>query len=196
MKTVLKAVGRALFLALATPGAAACGFGRFGSIYAFLAQASSLVPGLPGDYLRVAFYRLTLDQCSLNSRVSFGSFFAHPEARVSDGVYIGSYCIIGRAHIGERCQIASGVQILSGGRQHARREDGRITGADEGEFSTIHIGPDCWIGAAAVVMADVGAASTIGAGAVVVNEIPPGSTAAGVPAKILKSRPYQLSDGY
>jgi virginiamycin A acetyltransferase len=169
------------------PAAALCGFGRLKSAFSFFAQAFSLAPGLPGDYLRVAFYRLTLAQCSLSSRISFGTFFAHPDARVSAGVYIGSYCVIGRAHVGEKTQIASGVQILSGSRQHSRDEDGRITGSEHGEFSTVHIGPDCWIGAAAVIMADVGASSTIGAGSVVTRSIPAGSTAAGVPARVIKT---------
>ncbi len=130
---------------------------------------------------------MTLEHCPANSRISFGTFFAHPEARVGTSVYIGSYCILGRTHIGDRTQIASGVQILSGARQHARQPDGTVTGADQGEFSTVHIGADCWLGAAAVIMADVGEKSTIGAGAVVTSPIPAGSTAAGVPAKVIKT---------
>jgi acetyltransferase-like isoleucine patch superfamily enzyme len=79
-------------------------------------------------------------------------------------VYIGSYCIVGKAVIGARAQIASGVQILSGSRQHARKSTGEIPGAEEGAFATVTIGSDCWIGAAAVVMADVGQGTTIGFG--------------------------------
>lgn len=41
------------------------------------AHACALVLGLPGGYLRIAFYRLR--RCSFHSRVPFGSFFAHPE---------------------------------------------------------------------------------------------------------------------
>ena len=147
------------------------------------------MPGLPGDYMRIAYYRLTLDECSLESRIQFGSFFAHPQAKVARGVYIGSYCVLGRTSIGERTQIASGVQILSGGQQHRRDAEGRISGAEHGIFETVPIGADCWIGARAIVMAEVGEKTTIGAGSVVVRPIPPGCTAVGSPATIIdKSR--------
>jgi len=184
-KQILKSMVRAVFILAALPAALLSGFGRIRVVFAFFAQAYSQVPGLPGDYLRVAYYSMTLEKCSLESCISFGTFFAHPEASVAERVYIGSYCVIGRAQIGERTQIASGVQILSGSRQHTRDAGGQITGSDQGEFSTIHIGADCWIGAAAVVMADVGAGSTIGAGAVVSRAIPEGSTAVGVPARVI-----------
>ncbi len=168
------------------PSAALSWFGRWNGAYAFFAQAYALVPGIPGDYLRGAYYRLTLDRCALSSRISFGSFFAHSGAAVGRGAYIGSYCIIGRAQIGDRVQIASGVQILSGNRQHVRDEDGRISGAEDGAFRSVTIGNDCWIGAAAVVMADVGAGSTVGAGSVVVHPIPPKCVAAGIPARVIR----------
>jgi acetyltransferase-like isoleucine patch superfamily enzyme len=169
--------------------AAASAFGRWKAPFTFFAHAFALLPGLPGDYLRMAFYHLTLAECPLSGRVSFGSFFAHPEARVGTGVYIGSYCIIGMAEIGARSQIASGVQILSGARQHARTADGRISGAEEGAFTPVRIGADCWIGAGAIVMADVGEASTIGAGSVVTRAIPGRATAVGSPARVVQS-PY------
>src|SRR5512133_3956818 len=108
----LKSAVRGVALALALLPAAAAGFGRWKAPYTFFAQAFSLLPGLPGDYLRIAFYTLTLAGCSFSSRVSFGSFFAHPESRLGPNVYIGSYCVIGMAEIGARSQIASGVQIL------------------------------------------------------------------------------------
>ena len=170
------------------PMAALAGFGRFPEVFRLGAQAYSLVPGLVGDYLRIAYYRLTLTRCALASRVAFGSFFAHPDARIGRGVYIGSYCILGNAEIGDRTQIASGVQVLSGRHQHTRGNDGAITGSDQGVFTTVRIGPDCWIGAAAIIMADVGAGTTIGAGAVVTKAIPAGVTAVGNPARVRESK--------
>lgn len=187
MKAILKGLLNGFFLLVTWPAAALSGFGRLPGVYRLFAHLAALSPGLPGDYLRIAYYRWTLASCSLDSRVEFGSFFAHPEAAVGRGVYIGSYCVFGRARIGDRTQIASGVQILSGRRQHARTAEGAITGAEQGVFETVTVGADCWLGAAAIVMADVGEGTTIGAGSVVTRPVPARSVAVGSPARVLES---------
>lgn len=176
-----------VFLALAFVPALLSGFGRVEPVYVLFAQACALAPGIVGDYLRIAYYKLTLHQCGLGSRIQFGSFFAHPQAKVGQAVYVGSYCVLGRTEIGDRTQISSGVHILSGRRQHARGNDGRILGSESGEFTSVSIGPDCWIGAAAIIMASVGAGSTVGAGSVVVKPIPEGCVAVGSPARVVKT---------
>ncbi|MDQ6706301.1 MAG: acyltransferase [Acidobacteriota bacterium] len=185
MKAILKTLALAAVLLLTWPMALLSGFGRFPALFTIFAHVCAAAPGLIGDFLRVAYYRLTLSRCPMTSRISFGSFFAHPRAGIGEGVYIGAYCILGRTSIGSRTQIASGVQILSGGRQHSRDREGRIQGSEQGEFQSISIGEDCWIGASAIVMADVGARSTIGAGSVVTRSIPPDSVAVGSPARVL-----------
>jgi acetyltransferase-like isoleucine patch superfamily enzyme len=187
LKTLLKSVLHAVFLCLAFPCALTSGFGRVEAVYLFWAHFCAAIPGLPGDYFRIAYYRLTLTECALESRIEFGSFFAHPQARVGRGVYIGNYCVLGRTSIGDRTQIAAGVQILSGRRQHARDAEGRILGAEQGVFEAVAIGADCWIGAAAIVMAEVGSGTTIGAGSVVTKPIPPGSVAVGSPARVIRT---------
>ena len=188
IKRYLKLLAIGVAMVFALPWALIAGFGRFGRMFSFAAQACAMSPGLPGDYLRIAFYKLTLEQCSLESRISFGSFFAHPSAVIGQSVYIGSYCVLGSCRIGDRTQIASHVQILSGRRQHPRDASGNIGGASESEFQTIDIGPDCWIGASAIIMAPVGARTTIGAGAVVVHPVEDGVVAVGNPARAIKGR--------
>lgn len=186
MKRTLKFLVQGLSLAVAFVPALLAGFGRFGATFTLGAHAFANLPGIIGDYLRIAYYRLTLDRCSLESRISFGSFFAHPRAEVGSGVYIGSYCVLGCCTIGHRTQIASHVQILSGRRQHGRDEAGQVTGADEGVFQTIAIGEDCWLGAGAIIMAPVGAKTTIGAGSVVVAPVEAEVVAVGNPARVVK----------
>lgn len=186
MKKLLKTLFHAIFLSLAFPCALMSGFGRVEGIFQFWAQSCAAIPGLPGDYFRVAYYRLTLDECALESRIQFGSYFSHAQARVGRGVYIGSYCVLGRTSIGDRTQIASAVQIPSGGRQHGRDSQGRILGGEAGVFQTIVIGADCWIGAGAIVMAEVGGGTTVGAGSVVTKPIPRGSVAVGSPARVIR----------
>jgi acetyltransferase-like isoleucine patch superfamily enzyme len=52
----------------------------------------------------------------------------------------------------------------------------------------VTIGQGAWIGNAAVILADVGQGAVVGAGSVVTRPVPPWAIAAGVPAKVLKSR--------
>jgi acetyltransferase-like isoleucine patch superfamily enzyme len=167
LKKLVKGAAHGVVLAIAFLPALLSAFGRIEVMFALFAQAFALAPGIVGDYLRIAYYKWTLEECALDSRIQFGSFFAHAQARVASGVYIGCWCILGRTTIGDRTQIASGVQILSGRRQHARDGEGRILGSDPAEFQPVPIGADCWIGAAAIVMAEVGEGSTVGAGSVV-----------------------------
>jgi len=193
MKQALKTVLHGLFLLLALPTAVIAGFGRIPATFAMGGHAAAMVPGILGDYFRIAYYKLTLKQCSLYSRVSFGSFFAHSDAALGRGVYIGSYCILGRCSIGDRTQIASQVQVLSGRRQHGRDAEGQITGSDEGEFEWIDIGADCWIGASSIIMAPIGSGSTVGAGSVVVRPIAAQVVAVGNPARVIKEISPQLA---
>ena len=187
MKKIVKLAVTAVTLLLALPFAALCGFGRVTIVFKLFAQMFSLGPGIVGDYFRVAYYVMTLESCSVHSRISFGSFFAQRTVRVGKGVYIGAYCVVGTCRIGERTQIASHVQIFGGGRQHRRDETGRILGADERTFTFVEIGSDCWIGASAIIMADIGPGTTIAAGAVVPRPIPAGVTAVGNPARVINT---------
>src|SRR5438445_6212196 len=162
-----------------------CGFGRVPIIFEVFAHLLALIPGIPGSFCRAAFYKLTLQDCSIDFAIAFGSFFSRRRAVVSRYVSIGSYCIIGQAQIGARTQIASHVEI-PGARQHSRDAHGRLSDSSAAPDTYIVIGEDCWIGAAAIILANVGSQSTIGAGSVVVKDIPSGVIAVGVPAKPIK----------
>ena len=63
----------------------------------------------------------------------------------------------------------------------------------QGTLAMVRIGAGAWIGSAAVVMADVGANSIVGAGSVVTAPVPEAVTAAGVPARVLRSRAPQAA---
>ncbi|MGA2156249.1 MAG: acyltransferase [Bryobacteraceae bacterium] len=183
-RQLLKRLASGVFLALMFPCAMVSGFGRQPGVFSFFAHLCALVPGLVGDFVRVAYYRMTLRSCSRDCEISFGAFFAHPQAAVGRGAGIGPYCVIGRAAIGEGTRLGPNVQILSGGQQHKRDSQGRLT--DEGrEFVEVVIGEHCWIGASAVVLANVGDRSTVAAGAVVVKPVAAGIVVGGNPARRL-----------
>ncbi|MCU1327785.1 MAG: hypothetical protein JWN34_3155 [Bryobacterales bacterium] len=195
MKAITKRLAHAFAVALVFAPALTCGFARFLVPFSFWAQFLALIPGLPGDYLRVAYYCLTLRSCHRESRIGFGSYFSRPDATVAHMVYIGSYCVLGNVHIGERTQIASAVQILSGRHQHGRNADGRILGSDESAFTAVRIGADCWVGAQAIIMADVGARTTVGAGCVVIRPAPSDVVIVGNPGRVVSGLTAPVTDG-
>src|SRR5664279_6592510 len=84
------------------------------------AEGLSLLPGKIGQWLRNAYYHLTLKSCPLNCCFAFGSIFAHADAEIGKNVYIGIRCVIGTASIGDDTMLADNVQVLSGRHQHAR----------------------------------------------------------------------------
>jgi virginiamycin A acetyltransferase len=187
MKKLLKAAVACIAVVCMIPFAGLSAFGRLRPVFSLFAHLCALFPGILGDYLRAAYYWMTLKSCSLDSRISFGTFFAHPNASIGSRVYIGSYCVMGSVEIGSRTQIASNVQVLSGRHQHRRDASGNMKGSESGTFTHVRIGPDCWIGAGAIIMADVGEGTTVGAGAVVVSTLAAHVVAVGNPARVVKA---------
>lgn len=85
--------------------------------------------------------------------------------------------------IGERCTVAAGALIVDG---NHRFRDLAVPVREQGyDYRPLTIGDDVWIGAGAVVMADVGDRAVIGANAVVVDPVAPFSVVGGVPAKLI-----------
>ena len=151
-------------------------------------ESIARVPGLRGVYLRQAFYRFVLKSCGRDVYLGWNSVFSMTEAKVGEKAYIGRFCSIGFADIGKEAMLADGVTILSGGHEHDQsNSDSSIH--DQGQtLNRVKVGEGAWIGAGAIIMADVGANSIIGAGAVVNRPIPEGVVAVGVPAKPCKTR--------
>lgn len=154
--------------------------------FEFWAHVFAAVPGLPGAFLRRAFYRWTLRQCATSFHVGFGAFFSHPSSEIEENVYIGPYAIIGSARLGRGCLVGSRASIVSGAQLHTLNADGQWTASDESRLQEIHIGSYAWIGEAAIVMADVGASAMIAAGAVAAARVPSRVLVAGNPARFVK----------
>jgi virginiamycin A acetyltransferase len=186
LKEIAKSTGRIAALCVALPFAVAALFGRFRPGFEFCAQLLAFAPGLAGSYLRVAYYRMTLKSCSPDIFVGLGSFFAHPETEVESGVGIGAYCVLGRVKLGKNSLLASGVQILSGGQQHLRDPDGHLI-SEGGVFTKVTVGRDCWIGAAATVMSNLGEQVTVAAGSVVAKDVAARAVVAGNPARVVRA---------
>jgi virginiamycin A acetyltransferase len=185
IRIAIKRLAQAVSLAVVLPSAALAGFGRVQSLFTLFAQSYAMVPGVFGNFLRAAFYHLTLRDAAIDINIGFGTILVNPGLTIGTHTTIGSFCIVARAHIGHHSLIGSHVQIPSGRRQHGRDALGNLHSAASQE---IRVGDHCWIGTSAVVLASIGDGSTVGAGAVVVKEIPPNSVAVGNPAHIVQRR--------
>ena len=151
-------------------------------------QCVSLWPGFVGEYVRREFYRLSLEECSSDCCISFGTIFSKRGARVGRRVYVGTNCTLGLVTLGDDVLLASNVDVLSGAEQHRFDEPGVPIREQGGKFTRVTVGADSWVGNRTVIMADVGAGSVIGAGSVVTKPIPERSLAVGAPARVVGSR--------
>lgn len=189
MKALVKGVARGTALILVWPLAVACRARRDLQLFQGVGQLLAALPGVPGSYLRVAFYRQVLRSCAASAVVEFGSYFSHWDVEVGEHVYIGAYCIVARSTIGQDTMFGSGVHILDGGRQHGT-DRGTASFQDQAHQSTrVTIGPGCWVGNQAVVMADIGPRTVVGAGAVVTRPSAGHEILVGVPARPRPARP-------
>lgn len=141
-------------------------------------------PGLLGLYTRQAFYGRLLRHCGRDVHFGYQTLFSKCDAQLGDRVYLGRFCTVGRVTIGEDTHIADGVQLLSGRHHHGSSAGGiDLTSVSH---SAITIGRNVWIGANAVIMADVADNAIVGAGAVVTKPVESGETVAGVPARPIR----------
>ncbi len=107
-------------------------------------------------------------------------------------VYFGPYAIVyghGGVVIGEDSLISMHCRILSS--NHAVPARDRHIRWEPDVLLPTRIGKDVWLGAGVTVLGGVtiGDHCVVGAGAVVAKDLPPGSIALGVPARVVKSRP-------
>lgn len=151
-------------------------------------QSLSLVPGLLGSYLRIAFYRLVMTHCDKDIVIGFATLFSQQDTEIQYGTYIGPQCNIGTCLIEKNCLLGSGVHILSGKEQHNFTDLDTPLREQGGEFNKVTIGEDSWLGNGAIVMANVGKKCIVAAGAVVVQDVPDYAIVGGNPAKIIKMR--------
>jgi serine O-acetyltransferase len=144
-----------------------------------------LYPGLHAILLHRLAHRLWMREVPFVPRLisQIGRFFTgieiHPGARIGQGFFIdhGMGVVIGETtEIGDWVTLYQGVTLGGTGKQRGKRhptlEDHVVVG----------------VGAVVLGAITVGAGAKIGGGAVVVKDVPPYSTAVGVPARIVVTR--------
>lgn len=158
-------------------------------------QFCALLPGRSGELLRAAFYRLSLKDSSQNIVIGFLTTLSSVDAKLGNHVSTGVCCNIGKVEIGDDSLVSAYSFIASGRKQHRFSDWRTPIRMQGGERSLVRIGRDCWIGAGAIVLADIGEGSVVAAGSVVMEPVPPYSIVSGNPAKIIRSRITQPDDG-
>ena len=157
-------------------------------VFQTMSQLLCLIPGLMGSYLRVAFYRLSLDHCSPECHVGFGALLASRHCKIGRNVYLGPYCTLGKVELAEDVLLGSNVDIFGGGHSHHFDRLDVPVREQGGEETWTTVGQDTWIGNGAIVMAPVGKKCVIGAGSVVTKPIDDFSVAVGNPARTIRKR--------
>ena len=148
----------------------------------------ALLPGRLGSFARIAFYHLTLEHCDSSTCLEFGTLFSKTEASLGKNVYIGPYSQIGSASIEDNVLIGPSVLLLSGPKAHGFERLDQPIREQPGTLQRVTIGADSWIGAGAIIMADVAPQTIVGAGSVVTKTFAPQQILAGNPARPIRSR--------
>jgi acetyltransferase-like isoleucine patch superfamily enzyme len=152
-------------------------------------QILSLLPGGAGLLVRRAWYRATLAHCGKRLKVGFGTVMRDPLCRIDDDCSLGHHNHVSLADIGPHFVSAHHVSIVAGTSAH-RFEHRRLPMHEQpGPRRRVVIGEDVWVGAHAAILADVASHSVVGAGAVVTRTFTEWQILAGVPAKVLRTRP-------
>jgi len=154
-------------------------------------QTLSLIPGLPGRYLRVAFLRCVLRRCDPSASIEFGCVLSQASAEIGRNVYVGPGCYLGWVILEDDVLLASGVQVPSGPNTHGTERLDIPIREQPGRPVPVRIGAGTWVGSASVVMAEVGAHSIVAAGSVVTRPLPAFCIGGGVPARVLRDRREQ-----
>jgi acetyltransferase-like isoleucine patch superfamily enzyme len=157
-------------------------------IFRTVSEMLSLAPYLFGTIIRTEFYKWTLTRCGKNVVVGFGTFFIYRDVEIGDHVLIGNYNIIHYCDFGSYVVIADGCQFLSGSRHHNIDRTDIPMALQGGKVRRIRIDSDCWIGARALIMNDVGQGSVVGAGAVVTEPVDRYAVVVGCPARVVRRR--------
>ena len=153
-------------------------------------QLLALVPGFLGVLLRRVWYCSTLRACGTNLTVDWLAVIRTRQSEVGNRCTFGVANWVGWVRIGDDVLTGSHVVFVSGARQHAFDDLNRTMREQHGEKRQVIVGSDVWIGAQAMIMADVSSGSVIGAGSVVTRTYGEKCVIAGSPARVLRQRGF------
>lgn len=151
-------------------------------------QLLALIPGLAGILLRRVWYGRTLKKCGNHLTIDWLAVIRIRDTEIGDRCTLGVGTWMGWAKVGNDVLTGSHVVFTSGRRQHGFNDLSRPMRQQHGTKTQLILDDDIWIGAGAIIMANVSSGTVVGAGSVVTKTFPPQSVIAGNPARILRAR--------
>lgn len=150
---------------------------------------------MPSHHVRNMFYRyIYLISMGKHVVIYHGAEIRSPKSlKIGRGSIIGDNAILdARAgiEIGEDVNFSSNVRIWT--LQHDYRDPDFA--CNPNHYGPVKIGNRAWIGPHTIILHDVkiGEGAVVAAGAVVTKDVPPYSVVAGIPAKVIATRPNNL----
>ena len=163
---------------------------KYNEFFGWIIKLISIVlpPVDVGAKIRGWLYRPFLKKCGTSLMVPWRTNIFNPNGMsVGSKVYLGynSYYGQGEIIIGDNVLIGPFVSVTAS--NHVKGSDGNYRNKDF-NAKPVEIQSDCWIGAHVCILAGVtiGKGSIVAASSVVTKNIPPGTIAAGSPAKVIK----------
>ena len=139
-----------------------------------------------GYRIRQRFYGRLLAGCGPGLEMNRLATVAERSSRIGTNVWVGPGTYLDLVDIGDEVLVGPGAFILAGGRHHRTDQPGvPIRRQGNNVLVPTVLGDGCWIGAGAIVMADVGDRAVVGAGAVVTQPVPESCTVVGNPARVI-----------
>lgn len=157
-------------------------------IFRTVSESLAMIPYIFGVVIRGEFYRFALRRCGENVLIDFGTIFIYRDVEIGDHAIIGRYNIVHHCDFGNYAMTGERCTFLSGSKQHNYARTDIPMALQGGRLTRISVGDDCWIGAHALIMADVGQGAIVGAGAVVLEPVPERTIAVGNPARPVRQR--------
>lgn len=157
--------------------------------FPFVSEFISRIPFSIGWKFRRAVYHQLLPAIAPDTILHYGVKIEDRKTSFGKDTWVSSGCYLDYVIIKDHVLIGPNAILLSGGKHHRTDNlDIPIKLQGNTEKKPIHIDNGAWIGAGAIIMADIGHDAIIGAGAVVTKPVPPYAVAAGNPAKIIRMR--------
>ncbi len=191
MKKILSAIPNAIIYFFGWLWGSFFRLGLKGKIFyfPFIAEFISRAPFSIGWKFRRAVYHQLLPAIPADVVLHYGVKIEDRRSSFGKDIWVSSGCYLDYVIIEDHVLIGPNAILLSGGRHHrTERLDLPIKLQGNGPKEALRIGRGAWIGAGAIIMAEVGHDAIVGAGAVVVKPVPPFAVVAGNPARVLRMR--------